>query len=132
MHGNDTGYGYTLLLPTGQLIWREFAKFIHADCLQAFLHTLPDLFRRNTQVLGSKADILLHDLTNNLVVRVLEHHSGGLPDIPQILLLSCIHPIYPDCSLCWKQNSIHVLGQCRFPGAIMSQNGNELPLFNVQ
>jgi len=45
-------------------------------------NTALDLLRGYTKILRAEGYVLLHHVGNDLVVRVLEHHPGILPDIP--------------------------------------------------
>ena len=131
MHGKYSRNGNSLLLSAGQLIRRIFPKFIHSHCFQAFLYPLPDFLCGDSHIFRSESHILFHNLSDNLVVRVLEHHPGCLPDIPEPVFLSGVYAIHPDSSLRGIKNCIDMLRQCGLPGTIMSQNGNKIPLLNI-
>ena len=132
MHGKHTGDRNTLLLPSGKLIGGKLAEFVHSHRLQAFFHTFPDLLRGNSHVLRAKAHILFYHLTDDLIIRVLENHSGFLSDIPKLIFLFGVHTIYPDSTLGRIKNRIHMLGQCGFSGTVMSQDRNKITLSDIQ
>ena len=57
-----------------------FSKFVHSDRLKALLHALPYFFGGYAHIFRAKSHILLHNLPDNLIIRVLEHHAGFLAD----------------------------------------------------
>ena len=119
MHGNHSGYGNTLLLSPGKLIRGILTELIHANSLKAFFHPLPDLLCRYSQILRSKANILFHHLSDDLVIRILEYHSRLLTNVPQMCFICGIHAIDPHGSLCWIQDRIDMLRQCRFSRTVV-------------
>ena len=120
MHGDHPGYGYPLLLPSRQFVGRMPAKFIHPHCPKAFLHSLPDFFRRNAKVFRPESHIFLDYLSNDLIVRVLEYHAGFLPHIPEIFLFRCVLPVHPYCTFRRIKDCIDMLSQCGLAGTVMS------------
>ncbi len=132
VHGDNACNGDTLLLSAGKLIRRMFPVLIHSHSLQAFFHPLPDFLRGHTHILRPKPYILLHYLTNDLVVRILKDHPGFLADIPKLTLILGVHSIHPYSTLCGIENRINVLGKRRLPGTIVTQNGYKITLLYVQ
>ena len=108
------------------------AVFIHPHCLEAFLHPFPNLFCRHSHILRSEAHILLHHLSDDLVVRILEHHPRSLAYVPDLRFIQSVHPVHPDGSLGRIQDSVNVLGQRGLPGTVMSQDGDKISLPHVQ
>ena len=132
MHGNYPCYRHALFLSSRKLIRGKFAKRIHSYRLKAFLHTLPNLLCGHSHILRTKSNILLNNLTDNLIVWILKNHSCCLPDIPYICLVLCIFSIYPDSSLCWIKNRVQVFCQRRFTRAVMSQNSHKISLLYIK
>ena len=54
---------------------RMLAQLIHADLAESRIHAAADLLRRDAEVFGAKRHIVLHDVCDDLVIRVLEHHA---------------------------------------------------------
>ena len=119
-------------MPAGQLIRRILPELIHPDSLQALLHTLPDFLCGNAQIFRAKAHVLLNDLTDDLIIRVLENHTGLLADIPQIAFIRGVLAIYKNRSFRRIKNCIDMLGKCGLAGAIMPQNCHEVTLLYIQ
>ena len=104
----------------------------HPDRFQTFIDTLPDLLRRQADILRAKADILLHDGRDDLIVRVLENHAGRLTDRQQILFRCRLLPVDPHRPFRRCQKRIEMLRQRGFPGAIVPQNSHKLARRNRQ
>ena len=132
MHGQHPRDGDALLLAAGQFVGRVPAVLIHTDGPETFLHPLPDFFRGNSHVLRSKAHILLHYLSDDLIVRILKYHTRSLPDIPDMLFFRSIHSVHPHSPLRRIQDGIDMLGQSGFSGTVMAQDGDKFPCLNVQ
>src|SRR5699024_11018244 len=73
-----------------------------------------------------------HHGGDDLIVRILEHHTGFLADLPDIIALCRVHMIHPHGSLRGDQQSVHMLGQGRFPAAVVAQHSNKLPRLDIQ
>ena len=131
MHGKHPRNGNALFLSAGQLVGRVFAELVHSHRFQALLHPLPDLFRGYAHVFGSKTHILLHDLTDDLIVRILEHHARRLSDIPDFTFILRILAVHPDASLGGTQDGVHVLGKRGLSGTVVSQNRDKIALCNI-
>jgi hypothetical protein len=86
----------------------------------------------DTQVLRAETDILLDDLPDDLVVRILEDHTGFLPHLPEILCIVRIHAVYADRSACGEKKGIDVFCQRRFSGAVVPQHCHELAALYVE
>ena len=108
------------------------AVFPHTDRLQALLDALPDLLLRHTHILRAEADVLVHDRTDDLIVRILKHHPGSLTDLPQLRLIPCILAVDVQCPFGRRQNRIDVLRKRRLAGAIMSENCNKISRLHVE
>ena len=103
--------------------------FDHPNSFQTFFHPLPDLIRRNAQVLRTKPHIFFYYSANDLIVRILKYHSRRLSYIPKFIRITRILSIYPYGTFRWQQNCIQMLGKGRFSGTIMSENCYKLSFF---
>ena len=110
-HCHDTGDCYSLFLSSGKLIRRMMPVFDHPNSFQTFFHSLPDLIRRNAQVLRTKPHIFFYYSANDLIVRILKYHSRRLSYIPKFIRITRILSIYPYGTFCWHQNCIQMLGK---------------------
>ncbi len=106
--------------------------FVHPYRFQAFLYPLPYFFRRYTHIFRPKPYILFHNLTDNLVIRVLKNHPCILPYFPQIFFFDRILPVYPYGSFRRIKDCVQMLCQCRFPRTIMPKDSHKIPLLYIQ
>ena len=98
-HRHNTCDGNSLFLASGKLVRRLITVSGHSCLFQTVIHTLPDFVCRYSHILRTKAYILFHNRTNDLVVRILKNHPRFLADFPQLRLLGCVHIIHPHGSL---------------------------------
>ena len=131
MHGNHARDRDTLLLSPAQAVRRPSSHFPHAHCPERLFHPFPDVRRRNPLVLQPEAHILLHYGSNDLVVRILEHHARTLTDLPDISRIQGIIPIYIQRPAIRHKKGIQMPGKRGFPRSIVTQNRNELPLLHI-
>ena len=129
LHGHHARNRHPLLLSPGQTVGRTLAVHGHPHLLKAFIHPPPDLLCRDADIFRAKAHVLLHHISDNLVVRVLKYHPRRLSDLPQSLLIRCVEIGNPDCPLCREQNPVQMLGQRRFAGTVMSQHSVNSPFY---
>jgi len=106
--------------------------FNHPNRFQAIFHSLPDLLCRHAQVLRTKSHVFLNDRSYDLIIRILEYHSGALTYIPQMFIFLRVHSVYPHGSVRRNQQGIHMLCKCRLPRAIMPQDRNKLSRLDIQ
>ena len=132
LHGDHTRYRDPLLLSAREAVGRFLAVFPHAHSLKALFYPLPDLLGGDSDILRSESDVFLDDLRNDLIVRILKHHSGLSADLPQILLVFGVKSVYPDSSLSGKQERIDMLGESRFSGSVVSQYRYELSRLHIE
>ena len=131
-HCHDSGNRHALLLTAGKLIRRMRTVFPHSDCLQTLFHTLPDFLRRHPHIFRSKPDILIHNRTYNLIVRILKYHAGALTNLPELRFILRIFSVYIQRAFCWQKNCIDVLCKRRFSRAIVPQNRNKIALLHIK
>ena len=96
LHGDDPRDGDALFLPAGEEVRRVGDEFIHAHGPQCRVHPAADFLRGHPQVLRGEGHILFHHVGNDLVVRILEHHTHPLADGQKKLLVQGVHALYPD------------------------------------
>ena len=94
LHRHDTGDGDTLLLTTRETVRRFLSEFPHTNTLQGALHAGPDLLSRDADIFRTESDVLLDNRRDDLVVRILENHTGLLSDRKLILRLARIPTVY--------------------------------------
>ena len=111
---------------------RMAGVFRHAHSLQGIVHPLADLRRGHAQVLRGEGHVLLHNVGNDLVIRVLEHHADTPPYLQQQRRVRRVHPLHPHLAAGGQQHCVHVLGQGGFAGAVVAQDGHKAPFFNLQ
>ena len=63
-----------IVMDDGKIVMQIF---VHADCPQTFLYTLPDLFCRHAKIFWSKANILLNYRRNNLTEKLPDGCAAG-------------------------------------------------------
>ncbi len=108
------------------------AVFIHADLPERRVDPLADLRARHAEVLRGEGNVVLHYVGDDLVVRVLEDHAHGAADGDQLLLVGRVHVLDPNLALRGDKDSVHVLGEGGFAGAVMPQHRHEAPLFDLE
>ena len=86
--------------------------FPHTHCLETVLHSLPDLFCGDADVLRPESYVFFDDLRYDLIVRILEDHSRLSANLPEILLILGIESVHPYCSLCGEKQRVKMFGQC--------------------
>ena len=132
MHGQHPGDGHPLFLTAGELVGGVGAVLIHAHRLQALFHPFPYLLCGNAQILRAKSHVLLHDLSDDLVVRVLEHHSRSLAYLPHPLLLPCVYTVHPHRALGGLQYGVQMFGQRGLSRAVVPYDSYEIPPVNPE
>ena len=101
------------------------AVLVHAHGPQTLFHSFPDLLRGNAQVLRTESHVLLHQLADNLVIRVLEHHPRPLADGPDLFLLAGVYAVHPYRTPGGLQDGVHMLREGRLARAIVSNDGDK-------
>ena len=104
------------------------AVFVHADLPEGIVHALPDLFRRNPEILRRKGHVLLDDIRDDLVVGVLKNHSDGMADVKDLVLIGGGHPRDAHGARGREQDPVHMLCQGRLARAVVAENRCEAPL----
>ena len=74
----------TLCFLTSRELIRSGPGMKSSGRRKALLHPFPDFIGRARRFFRSKADILFHHISDDLVIRVLEYHTGFLADLPDI------------------------------------------------
>ena len=118
LHGDDTRDGHTLLLSAGQKMGCVLPVFIHIHLFQGIIHTPADNRTCHTQILRAKGHILLHHIGDNLVIRILKHHTHRSADLDQPVLVRSLHSKDGYTAAAGQQNRIEMFGQCGFSTAI--------------
>ena len=131
-HGKHACDGNALLLPAGQELRGIGTVVVHADGFQRVVDALPDLRRGDAEVFRREGDVLLYNVRDDLVVRVLEDHADMLPDGEQLLLVLRVHAVDRHAAARGQQDGIKVLGKRRLAAAVMAEHGDEAPLFDGQ
>ena len=103
-----------------------FAVFVHTHRFQGLIHPPADLSRFHAHIFGREGHILFHHRRHDLVIRVLEHHTGALADLKQLVLVLGIHAVHGDGAGAGQQHGVAVLGKGGFPGAIVPQHRHKL------
>ena len=75
-----------------------FPVLIHIHLLQGLVHPAADLGAGNAQILRAKCHILLHHIGNDLIVRVLKHHSHVPADHHEPRFIGSVDPADPHLS----------------------------------
>ena len=78
----------------------------HADSLQRLVHAPADFLRRNAEILGCKRHVLFHDVRDDLVIGVLEHHAHLLADGKEVLFLLRVEPVDRHRAALGQQNCV--------------------------
>ena len=94
LHRQHAGYGYSLLLTSGEHMRRAAFKFAHAYSFESLIHSLSYLPWRKPEILRAKSDVLFYYCSYELVIRVLKHHSGCFSDFQYKLFIAGIHTVY--------------------------------------
>ena len=105
---------------------------IHVHCLQGVVHPLAYFRRGDPQILRGKGHVLLHHVSYNLVVRVLEDHAYRPADVQQPAVVGGVDAVHIDRAPGGEKDGIHVLGQGGLAAAVVAQHGHEGALLNGQ
>ena len=132
LHGEHARDGHALLLPARQELRGVGAVVVHPDGPERVVDALPDLLRRDAEVFRRKGDVLLYDIGDDLVVRVLEDHADVLPDGEKHRLVLRIHAVDRHAAACGQENGVKMLGKRRLAAAVMSEHGDKASLLNGQ
>ena len=124
-HGNYACNGNALLLAAGKVVGCALAVLIDAGHLHGVVHAAAHLFRRHTEVFQCKGNVFLHHGGNDLVVRVLEHHTHGLADIIDLVIVCGVHALHVDLAALRQQDGVEVLCQSGLAAAVGTQHGHE-------
>ena len=98
-------------------------ELIHIYRLQGLIHPLADLFRGDAQIFRCKGHILLHHIGDDLVVRVLKHHTHRAADVQQPVLIRSVNAVHVHLASAGQQDSVHMLGQGGFSAPVVPQDG---------
>ena len=131
-HRDRACNGDPLFLTAGKQMRCILFKGRHPDRFQRVIDTLSDLGRCDTQILRPKSNIILDDRGNDLVVRILEDHAGGLTDVPEVFFILRIVAVDEDRSFCRQKQRVDQLCQRRFAGTVLSDDRDKTALFNRQ
>ena len=90
-HGQHAGYGHALLLAAGEQVRRVQAVLVHAHGLERLVHAAAYLAALHAQVLRREGDVVLHDVGDYLVVRVLEDQADRAAHVQEpVLVRRCL------------------------------------------
>ena len=109
-----------------------FPVAVHVDGFQRVVHPLANLAGGNAQVFRSKSNVFLHHIGNDLVIRILENHANGAPELQQAVFVGRINAVHIDRSARGEQYGVHVLRQGGFARPVVAQHGDKGALLNVQ
>ena len=82
-----------LLLPAGQQMRRMFPVIQHIHRPQSVFHSLLQFLCGYADIFRPESHVFFHNSRHDLVVRILEHHTRVLPDLPQIVFVQRIQPV---------------------------------------
>ena len=128
LHRKHTGNGDPLLLASGKRMRSGIRVFIHPYRGQSLLDPRDHFFCRHAQVFQAEGDIFLYHSGNNLIVGILEDHSGTAADFPDQLLLPGIKTADNDISFRRDIKRVHQLCHRGFSGTVVSENRDKLTL----
>ncbi len=111
--------------PPERLWGARSPELVNARHLHGVINPAANLLRRNTQILGCEGHILLHDGGDDLVIRVLEHHTHRPADIVNLVIVCGVHAFHVDLAGLRQQNGVEMLGQCAFSATVGTQHGHE-------
>ena len=132
LHGDNARYRNTLLLTAGQKMRCMKSEFVHIDRLERIVHSLAYLRRGHTEIFRCKGNIILNNIRNYLIVRVLEHHSYRTAYSQKIILVASVDAVYFNASLRGEQYGIEVLCEGRFSRAVMTEYRDEAAALNFK
>ena len=88
------------------------------------------LFRRDAEILQTEGNVFLDDSGDDLVVRILENHTGPLADLPDELFIPGVVSADDDISLRGNKQRIQQFGHGGFAGSVVSEDSNKLTRLN--
>ena len=125
LHGDDARDGHALLLSAGEQVRRVQAKIIHADLLQGCIHPCAYLLRRDAEILGREGYVILDDVGDDLVIRILKDHAHRGAHRQKVILVRRVHAVDIHLAAGRQQDGVEVLGERALAGAVVSQHGHE-------
>ena len=133
MHGNDTRYGDTALLSAGKTERRAACEFfiINAGKAHGAFDTLVHFFLVASKVLRPESDILRYGFFEELMLRVLEYHPGGMALGHGILRLCCkIDAVDGDFAARRMDEPVQMLDERGLAAPRMSDDADEFALID--
>ena len=101
------------------------AVLIDAGHLHGVVHAAAHLLRRHAKIFQCKGNVFLHHGGNDLVIRVLEHHTHGLADIIDLVIICGVHALHVDLAALRQQDGVEVLCQSGLAAAVGTQHGHK-------
>ena len=100
-----------MFLTAGKLGGRFQPLRIHANCLQRSVHPAAAFLWLHAQIFHPKVHILLYNRGDDLIIRVLEHHTHLTARIiDHIFVMRQRRTVYDDLPALGKQNAVRELG----------------------
>ena len=124
-HGDDARDGHALLLSAGEQVRRVQAKIIHADLLQGCIHPCAYFLRRDAEILGREGYVILDDVGDDLVIRILKDHAHRGAHGQKIVLVGRVHAVDIHLAAGRQQDGIEMLGERALAGAVVPQHSHE-------
>ena len=109
-----------------------YTVLVHFHQLQGLIHSLTDLLGRDPQIFGSEGNVVLHDVGDDLVIGVLEHHAHGAADLQQLIGVGGVHACHVHLARGGLQDAVEVLGKGTLPRTVVPQNSHKAALFDVE
>ncbi len=133
MHGNDTRYGDTALLSAGKTERRAACEFfiINAGKAHGAFDTLVHFSPVASKVLRPESDILRYGFFEELMLRVLEYHPGGMALGHGILRFCCkIDAVDGDFAARRMDEPVQMLDERGLAAPRMSDDADEFALID--
>ena len=105
---------------------------IHPDHFERLIDAAADFFGLYTHIFRTKRRIFLYDGCDNLIIRILKHHTAGTANVPQLFFIHGIHSIHPDSAAGRQIDGVAHAGKRGFSRAVSAQNRGELSIWNCK
>ena len=113
-------------------MWRTGTIIRKTGAINGCIDPFPDLIRLDPHVLGTETYILFNDISHDLIVRILENHSGSLADLKETAFVGGLHSVHPDHAFGRQKQGVQMFCKSGFARTVMAENGNKSALLNFQ